>query len=331
MTATVGSFAPSRGRGAAGRAGARAIFALGCGRIGYESRATGGDAAAAPGADAETATDHPFAADAAGDARSAAWDASQSDPAPPPRDGAGGAEDAAAAPDRESGGAGDAGRGCRSNHPSLILCADFEDGLVAPPGAYTYFASPRGSVALESDVVSRGARSAALVAGEPEGGGKRGRARTAFFSGLLPSPVTSGRLHLRVYLYVPSGFAITSWLVNLELWDNNSTAAQTVLFPQDRVAFNVETATFMHDLGNGALPRDRWFCAEIGLTVAGGAVGSGEYRQDGMVRAAFGSGGTLPPGGWRGWNVGIIADDRTLGAKVFVDDIVIATQPVGCN
>lgn len=276
-----------------------------CGRIGYDVLAAVAPDSAATDA-AVASTDAAFF-----DARDVAG------VGPDAPDARNGAEDAPPS--------GDATGGCQ-RHAGALFCEDFENGLVTPRPDYGFAGSPNGVVRLDTSNPHAGRNAISLVAGDPSMG-----VRSTYFYKVLPSPASSGGLYARAFFYVPSGFVVTQYLVDLEFRNSGQEGVKVVHASRDRIDFVVTTDGFSVTSIDGRLPRDRWFCLEIGVQVASGNGGRAEYWIDGASQFMVPAARTLPPGGWTYLNFGIIADPMTLGSRMLVDDIVMSTQRVGCD
>jgi hypothetical protein len=75
-----------------------------------------------------------------------------------------------------------------------------------------------------------------------------------------------------------------------------------------------------------SFPRDVWFCAELQLDL--GTAGHAQHFVDGTRVIDVPNTNTVLPSGISYLRVGVtIAQDA---ADVFVDDVIVATAPIGC-
>ncbi len=221
-----------------------------------------------------------------------------------------------------------ASAGCLSRYPGAFFCEDFENGIATPVTAYGYSATPNGSVTGQAATVHTGGKAAYLVAGDVE---TTWNTRSAFFHKDFLAPVSSGGLYARTFFYIPSGFSVTSFVVLQEFLDSGPNRTKEVIGAGDAIDFRVDTDNAAVTSAGGKLPRDRWFCLEVSMNVAGKPNGTAEFRLDGVSEATVTRARTTAPGGWIGFRFGLIADANTTGARAYVDDVVISTMPIGCN
>ena len=67
------------------------------------------------------------------------------------------------------------------------------------------------------------------------------------------------------------------------------------------------------------------------MTIANGKGGHVEYFLDGQSKVTFPMVDTTTIGGWAGIHFGAIAEPTGVGVNMYVDDVAIATSPIGCD
>jgi hypothetical protein len=216
---------------------------------------------------------------------------------------------------------------CLGRHPTALFCDDFENGLPTGYPDYSYF-SNHGTVTASADRVKQGAQAFRGTLMRVPGQISQAslwRSMTA---------IQSGSLHVRAHFYLPSGFVVSNWFVSLQLGGPAGKLSFDLIY-EDRmqIAVNTENAIFRSTNPN-TYPRDRWFCAElvIHLGELGGA-GSAEVHVDGqkVLEAPIGT-DTLPAGGYDYLMAGAPhANGLSAAGEVFMDDVVLATSPIGCQ
>jgi hypothetical protein len=154
---------------------------------------------------------------------------------------------------------------------------------------------------------------------------------------VLPAPLTSGRLHMRAYMYRPSSVQVNAWFVTMEgrpLEDGtginkisvdvaSSNRAHLVANVASRSAFSAE----------GRWPAGRWMCVELVIQIGAGTTGQTEVRLNGQTAAALMNVTTSPPGGFRDvmFGVPLQSQSTSAGLEVYFDDLVVDTKPIGCD
>jgi hypothetical protein len=160
----------------------------------------------------------------------------------------------------------------------------------------------------------------------------KGQKSTAVVSKEFPA-ITQGELFLRAFLYVP---------------DAQPTKTMNILFlgdyatpdPFRGVDFNLEDgALSTYVPGNQpdrftsttlVIPRDRWFCLQIQMTVSPTA-GALTMRVDGEIGLEQKNVNTRPAAGVHLLRMGIDwSSGQTEPFEFSVDDLVLATTPVAC-
>jgi hypothetical protein len=147
-------------------------------------------------------------------------------------------------------------------------------------------------------------------------------------------PVLNGELYLRVFLYIPEGLPIETMNI-LFLGDyatpdpfkgvdfNLEGGALSTYVPGDRPDRFTSTTL--------VVPRDRWFCLQIQMTVSANA-GALTMRVDGEIGLEQTNMNTRPAGGVHLLRAGIDwSSEQTDPFDLYLDDLVLATTPVGCE
>jgi hypothetical protein len=147
-------------------------------------------------------------------------------------------------------------------------------------------------------------------------------------------PVMDGDLYLRMHLYVPSGLQTKTMNV-MFLGDFASPD------PFKGVDFNLEDgflSTYVpqdspdrYTSDTLAIPRDRWFCMQVHMTVSDGQ-GTLKIDLDGQTGLEEQGMKTKPAAGIHLLRVGIDwSSMQTDPFDIYVDDLVLATASVDCD
>lgn len=149
----------------------------------------------------------------------------------------------------------------------------------------------------------------------------------------LPAPVSAGPLHVRFFAYIPSALTIPDYLVMFELWQEeagdegkisveviDNGALEVYLTPNDSA----------HATAGNAVLRDEWMCIELSLDVASaeGSMalslnGTRVIEQSGVV--------TRPSNALSVAVVESLPSPEATSVDLVIDDLVIATQAIGCQ
>jgi hypothetical protein len=142
------------------------------------------------------------------------------------------------------------------------------------------------------------------------------------------SPLPSGSIHARGWFYFPSGYALEKFEV-LSLNGTNDNV--TVLVDQGELrVFSAASPGTTITTGTST-PRDRWICLEVHVGISGTA-GSVTLDLDGMSIGTETGINTLPGGGYGELVTGLNFVFATQPpATLYVDDVVVGTQPIGCS
>jgi hypothetical protein len=144
--------------------------------------------------------------------------------------------------------------------------------------------------------------------------------------------LSSGTFALRAYVYVPAGSTYGAFFV----LTHDTSQTETVIFGPETCTNSTTTCLYSATVGSGvdiaanatvALPTDQWNCVEwvVELGDAGGVAG---YVGGGLVFQA--SGDTADPaGGFSAIDVGFMG--ALGGESVYIDDLAVSTQRLGCE
>jgi hypothetical protein len=215
---------------------------------------------------------------------------------------------------------------CLQRYPTALLCEDFEGPVPAQPSRYSTEVSSGAALMAATAQVHGGAR--ALQASVPQAGTY---ARYAF---VFPTPLASGSLHLRWWVYLPSTWKTNGWLITMQAGGPGSDKISADVDPGDawQLADNVQPNMFPTSAA-GAVARDRWLCLELGITIGKSGTGRAELRlNDAQILSTLGTNSIPSGGGFTYATFGIShSSGLTAPATVYVDDVVIARDPIGCN
>ena len=177
----------------------------------------------------------------------------------------------------------------------------------------------------QTDAMSRSGRGALHAA-------SRGEESTGAVFCEFPA-LTAGDLFLRVYMYVADGQETKTTNV-LFLGDepapdpfkgidfNFEAGAPEIFVPEnDPVRFTSSALV---------IPRDRWFCYQVHLVIA--EEGAVTITIEGETALAVMALDTLPPGGIHLLRAGIDWSSlQTTPFDIYMDDLVLSTEPVSCD
>ncbi len=206
-----------------------------------------------------------------------------------------------------------------------LLCEDFEDLL---PEAYSTWGDGESRTGL-TECQSQGGTGALRIEAI-DGGYTQTRMR-------LGTPVSSGPLHARFYLFVDEGSKMPEQLIVFELWDQDEgdvTERTTVYLNQQQVLevyVGASNLTLQADTGE-PLGFGAWHCLELSITldeVAGGV--SLSLAETPILDVADVD--TLPSDPV---SVAVVEGVPTTGsqgthATIYLDDLIVGTAPIGCN
>lgn len=197
-----------------------------------------------------------------------------------------------------------------------LVCLDFEDGaapipsltLVAPTGTADYDATTSGagqqSVRIELDAEQSYVIEVAST-----------------------STITSGSLYLRGMFQLPGGYQPGSYFVLMEAVE--AQAQRKVSFDWRPEGFGIN-ANGPTSFAATPLPRDQWFCAELGINIAETG-GHSRLSIDGVVAAELAEfDSSLGGAGLSRFRIGANAGTGNDPLQLHVDDFVVRTEPIGC-
>jgi hypothetical protein len=205
--------------------------------------------------------------------------------------------------------------------PGALLCESFDAPLPAGDSV-CYSGSTTGSI--EDCLVHQGAGAIRFQTDTTGGYGQ------AFMR--LSTPVAAGPLYARFYAYVPSSVTVPSWFLMLELWNQDASSDGKIsveVITNDAFEISLAPNNSNHPAAANSLVRDQWMCIELALDVAatGGTAslsvnGTTVINQTGVV--------TLPP---NPISVVVVESMTSTATPVdlAIDDLVVATQPIGCQ
>jgi len=209
------------------------------------------------------------------------------------------------------------------SNDGALVCEPFDD---LPPEEYsTWFQGEMTASIQDCDVFSG---AGALQYRSAAAGQVQTRIR-------LPSSIDSGALHARVYLKLDAQMAFPEQLQVLELWDreDSDVPGRVALFlTADGVpaVFVGASNTTLLSADAEPLPRDTWVCLELALDIA--TSDGGAALLQGEQEIVSGSGFATRPE--QAFSVVVVEGQPTAdteGVNFFVDELVVATGPIGCN
>lgn len=202
----------------------------------------------------------------------------------------------------------------------ILVCDGFEDGL----GDWA-LREDTGTVELETSTVRRGARA---MRNETNVMQVSGRA-----DAITPpwTMVSSGELHYRMWLRVPSDFVEENFALLITSEDVAPYDGFAVHLRAGGVLSLYSALSGVNLLGDASVPRDEWFCLQLAVRVDDVA-GSYSVRVDGVEVIAQGGLDTRPSMGYSGAAIGIAWTSESQGpATVYVDEVAIATSAIPCE
>jgi hypothetical protein len=218
---------------------------------------------------------------------------------------------------------------CQQRYRDVLFCDDFEADLSGWDNTYT---TSNVSVALTDTHAVHGVRSLAIA--------QQGAATTDHSAALLfatTGTLTSGPLFVRGMFLLPASTTISQWTGLLKLENGISAGAEAVtvaLEPGPDLHLSNTTASPGSDLeASASVNIDRWTCIELEVTIAsadqGGRLG---LRVDGDLVAQMGPGVSAVPGdGYDRLWFGIWQGAEQTGTRLWLDSVVVARSPIGCD
>lgn len=181
-----------------------------------------------------------------------------------------------------------------------------------------------GDVTHATDRAYRGAASLRAESLAPSG--------QADVIGYSSTPLTSGTATLRAYVYVPSGPAFTD--VAILASHENSAPLQGIAFgvrDGERPYVYSSTAGVSIPAPTVRMPRDRWVCVVLTLTIHDTA-GSFELRVDDEIAVSRTGVDTRPAGGYATLVAGVsYTSPAQAPIALYIDELAIDDSPIGCD
>jgi hypothetical protein len=213
---------------------------------------------------------------------------------------------------------------CGLAQDSTLVCTSFEQGEL-DGGAL--------QAAIENEATIE-------VSDERSHGGERSlRAESlaamsaAVFSSRF-APVRQGELHLRAYLYVAGD--LSTEIMNILFLGASAEDAEfdgidINLQDGSLQVFSPQAGGSLRRTSTRVIPRDRWFCLRMRLTL-GDETGALELFSDDELALSVAPLDTLPAAGVSELRAGIDwSSAQSERFEIFIDDLVLAAQPVGCD
>ncbi len=202
---------------------------------------------------------------------------------------------------------------------SVLVCEGFEtDAFAAAWGG--------GSITRSPDPVNSGL-SAGWVKVAPDG-------REQLSLDVDP-PVSDGLLAIRAFVWLPSADTVEQWAILFEIFGSTNAGTERFsldLRPQAGLMFVNLLSPEATVVGNDLLTPGAWSCVELRVQISQGQ-GEVEVRVDDVLVLGNGPGiDTLPFEGVANINIGGIGSPAHAGDTTYgIDDIVVATSPIGCE
>lgn len=212
--------------------------------------------------------------------------------------------------------------GCDDAHLDAIFCDGFESGAAMPEwegvetqgaatAAWTAALSYRGGGAFESVTSEASARS--LLNKEDSLG-----------------VFTSGEVHLRAYVYVPSAPGVENgalFFVSQAVSPWHGIAVN--LLAGRELSLYIEGTGLSVDSGR-VMPADEWVCLELHVQV--GVAGSVALDMNGTEVLRRSGTDTTTSTGYAAFTIGLSwTDATTTAARALYDEIVFDDAPIGCD
>ncbi|HUS29086.1 MAG TPA: hypothetical protein VMZ53_11265 [Kofleriaceae bacterium] len=207
---------------------------------------------------------------------------------------------------------------CHVSHASAIFCDGFENGMT--PWGYSVI--DQGTV--DTTTLRAWGGTHALEVHTPDSA----IYKSARWGSFLPSAITTGELFVRQYMWLPS--SVASSQVSLIVTGNGATPfPSTFMFllgPE--LVISTDTNSFSTP---DVLPRDRWVCFEM-QTHIDPTAGFVKITFDGSTAFQTPLTDTDVAGGYTNVDVGVhYATDTQPAVSLWIDDVVVDTNPIGCN
>ncbi len=167
------------------------------------------------------------------------------------------------------------------------------------------------------------------------GGGARARATPSQAAIALykwTSPITAGSLHARAYVKITAGAPIGSYLVLVQLDNDEDTLGLEKVSADLSAADRWTIAAPFASIDSRSMisaPRESWICVELAIDIT---PTNGRLRVlvGGNEIVNAGPANTLVPGGFLQLAIGASTASDDPEIEAFFDDVVVAQQPIGC-
>jgi hypothetical protein len=198
--------------------------------------------------------------------------------------------------------------------PGALICDDME----SPPPPQTMHVVSSNAIATRTNCnAAHGARSMHIVL----------PARTAV-TGVtyyqLPSPVANGTLYGREWLHLSD--VASNWIDVLEFGYSGGKTSIDIMSDAS-FRYNVLSGGAFPQTAAGAVPLGRWFCITFSVQVGNPGHVTADIDGTRLIDATPNTYAsdytTVFFGAW--------VNRGAAGLEYYVDDVVVATQPVGCN
>lgn len=206
-----------------------------------------------------------------------------------------------------------------------LICEDFEGPL---PQGYTTWGSGESSAGLQECQARGGSGSLRIATVDDAYTQTRMR---------LPMPVASGALHARFYLRLEEGSVLPEQLILFEFWDQDEGQIddRTTLYlnADEQLEIYLGSAPqTLQAVASAPLAQGVWHCVELGMELSdtGGTV---VMNVEGAPMIEVTDVDTLPSDPVSVAVLEGVPSEGSQGttATFFVDDLVVATEPVGCD
>jgi len=152
----------------------------------------------------------------------------------------------------------------------------------------------------------------------------------------LSPTVGSGSLFVRSFIYLPSAQTLPVWTVLYEIWDSPTSWTNKIsidLQPDSSVTLNNWAGAGMSKTSltssTAVIPRDKWVCMELEIVVDKTAGATRLYLDDVQVVSSVGNIRTRGNKNFCTLSMGAVSGDNPL--SIYQDDLVVATQRIGCK
>lgn len=147
---------------------------------------------------------------------------------------------------------------------------------------------------------------------------------------ILSTPLTSGSAYLRAYYFVPSSTRLQDWMVLIELRGGGGRKVSLDVYRNGGLGLETNWSTKPTGTG-GAIPRDRWFCAELHVDIHA-SQGRARALIDGQTVYEHADIDTHFDNGVDFLRAGVLAGAGNGVLDIWMDEILISTAgPIGCD